>query len=176
MFRLKGVSWWPEELPSKEEYEEAVRNLERVNWQVDRILTHCARFCRTTYKDRAAGALSAERFAKLSEVYEKEQDELKRSVYNLRAVPDQKQPCIAQPDSGNLPKQHDLRPEQGIRHQDQQQPCQFCRQERFQPYNRGIGSSRMPHRSYILAKNSIAIAPPAMEQGGEVSGCWMQRK
>ena len=42
MFRVKGVSWWPEELPSEEEYEEAVRNLERVNWQVDCILTHCA--------------------------------------------------------------------------------------------------------------------------------------
>lgn len=31
MFRVKGVSWWPEELPSDEEYAEAVRNLERVN-------------------------------------------------------------------------------------------------------------------------------------------------
>ena len=41
-FRVKGVSWWPEELPSEEEYEEAVRNLERVNWKVDCILTHCA--------------------------------------------------------------------------------------------------------------------------------------
>ena len=42
MFRVKGVSWWPEELPSDEEYEEAVRNLERVNWKVDCILSHCA--------------------------------------------------------------------------------------------------------------------------------------
>lgn len=42
MFRVKGVSWWPQELPSEEEYEEAVRNLERVNWRVDCILTHCA--------------------------------------------------------------------------------------------------------------------------------------
>jgi len=41
-FRVKGVSWWPEELPSDEEYEEAVRNLERANWKVDCILTHCA--------------------------------------------------------------------------------------------------------------------------------------
>ena len=42
MFRVKGVSWWPEELPSDAEYEEAVRNLDRVNWKVDCILTHCA--------------------------------------------------------------------------------------------------------------------------------------
>ena len=42
MFRVKGVSWWPEEVPSDAEYEEAVRNLERVNWRVDCILTHCA--------------------------------------------------------------------------------------------------------------------------------------
>ena len=42
MFRVKGVSWWPEGLPSEEEYEEAVRNLDRVNWQVDCILIHCA--------------------------------------------------------------------------------------------------------------------------------------
>ena len=42
MFRVKGVSWWPEELPSDAEYEEAVKNLERVNWQVDCVLTHCA--------------------------------------------------------------------------------------------------------------------------------------
>ena len=42
IFRVKGVSWWPQEMPSEEEYEEAVRNLERVNWKVDCILTHCA--------------------------------------------------------------------------------------------------------------------------------------
>ena len=42
MFRVKGVSWWPEELPTDAEYEEAVRSLERVNWKVDYILTHCA--------------------------------------------------------------------------------------------------------------------------------------
>ena len=42
MFRVKGASWWPEELPSDAEYEEAVRNLDRVSWKVDCILTHCA--------------------------------------------------------------------------------------------------------------------------------------
>ena len=42
MFRVKGVSWWPEELPADVEYEEAIRNLDRVNWKVNCILTHCA--------------------------------------------------------------------------------------------------------------------------------------
>lgn len=42
MFRVKGVSWWPEEMPSGAEYQEAMENLERVNWTVDCILTHCA--------------------------------------------------------------------------------------------------------------------------------------
>lgn len=42
MFRVKGVSWWQEELPSEEEYGEAVRNLEKANWRVDCVLTHCA--------------------------------------------------------------------------------------------------------------------------------------
>ena len=42
MFRVKGVSWWPEELPADVEYEEAVRNLDRIGWRVDCILTHCA--------------------------------------------------------------------------------------------------------------------------------------
>jgi len=41
-FREEGVSWWPEEMPSKEEYTEAVRNLEKHGNAVDYIITHCA--------------------------------------------------------------------------------------------------------------------------------------
>ena len=41
-FRVNHVSWWEQELPSGEEYEEARRNLERVNYAVDYIITHCA--------------------------------------------------------------------------------------------------------------------------------------
>ena len=41
-FRIIGSSWWPEELPSDEEYAEALASLERVNWQVDYVVTHCA--------------------------------------------------------------------------------------------------------------------------------------
>ena len=42
MFRVKGVSWWEQEMPSKDEYAEAVRNLERVGYKIDYIITHCA--------------------------------------------------------------------------------------------------------------------------------------
>jgi predicted phosphodiesterase len=41
-FRKEGVSWWPQEQPSEEEYAEAERNLDRVGWEVDVVLTHTA--------------------------------------------------------------------------------------------------------------------------------------
>lgn len=40
--RKEGESWWARELPSEEEYEEALENLRRVNFEVDVVLTHCA--------------------------------------------------------------------------------------------------------------------------------------
>lgn len=41
-FRVNHHSWWKEELPSDEEYAEALSNLEHVGWQVDYVITHCA--------------------------------------------------------------------------------------------------------------------------------------
>ena len=41
-FRINHISWWQEELSSNEEYEHARQTLERLNWQVDYIITHCA--------------------------------------------------------------------------------------------------------------------------------------
>lgn len=41
MFRINGVSWWKEELPSQEEMDEGIRNLSKENNKVDYILTHC---------------------------------------------------------------------------------------------------------------------------------------
>ena len=40
-FRVKGKSWWPEELPSDAEYQEALTNLDKAGWEVDCVLTHC---------------------------------------------------------------------------------------------------------------------------------------
>ncbi len=43
MYRAEGISWWPSELPSDAEYENARASLERNNWQVDYVITHtCA--------------------------------------------------------------------------------------------------------------------------------------
>lgn len=40
MYRAEGVSWFPEEIPNREEYEEGWYNLEKADFQVDYILTH----------------------------------------------------------------------------------------------------------------------------------------
>lgn len=40
-FRIRGESWWEEELPTEEEMETGIRNLERHNWKVDYVISHC---------------------------------------------------------------------------------------------------------------------------------------
>ena len=42
IFRKEGTSWWSREMPSDEEYEEGLNNLDRVNNEVDYIISHCA--------------------------------------------------------------------------------------------------------------------------------------
>lgn len=42
MSRAEGISWFPEEIPSREEYEEGWANLGKEDFQVDYILTHTA--------------------------------------------------------------------------------------------------------------------------------------
>lgn len=42
MFRVNHYSWWKEEMPSNEEFERAIRNLESVDFKVDYIVTHSA--------------------------------------------------------------------------------------------------------------------------------------
>lgn len=41
-FRTEGHSWWPQEMPTKEEYDNGRKNLEKVNYKVDYVLTHTA--------------------------------------------------------------------------------------------------------------------------------------
>lgn len=41
-YRDENISWWSRELPSKEEYAEAKKNLDRNNNVVDYVITHCA--------------------------------------------------------------------------------------------------------------------------------------
>ncbi len=40
-YRKEKIDWWPQELPSEEEYKHAIQNLENINWTVDFVLTHC---------------------------------------------------------------------------------------------------------------------------------------
>ena len=40
-YRVNHVSWWKEEMPSEEEMQEGLRNLEAHNNKVDFIVTHC---------------------------------------------------------------------------------------------------------------------------------------
>ena len=56
MFRILGVSWWPEEMPNNKEYNIGISNLEKVDYKVDYIISHCppssalAYFGNGTYK------------------------------------------------------------------------------------------------------------------------------
>lgn len=42
MFRVKGVSWWDQEMPNEEEMEQGRQSLKKVDNKVDYVLTHCA--------------------------------------------------------------------------------------------------------------------------------------
>ncbi len=39
-FRVEGVNWWPEELPSEAEMENGRQNLQKYGYQVDYVITH----------------------------------------------------------------------------------------------------------------------------------------
>ena len=40
-FRIRDFSWWDLELPTNQEMENGIKNLEKVNYKVDYIITHC---------------------------------------------------------------------------------------------------------------------------------------
>lgn len=41
-YRVKNISWWEAELPTEDEMLAGKENLEKVNYQVDYVITHCA--------------------------------------------------------------------------------------------------------------------------------------
>lgn len=41
-YRIPYKSWWPQETPSVEDYNEAIHNLHKIDFKVDYILTHAA--------------------------------------------------------------------------------------------------------------------------------------
>ena len=40
--RIEHISWWEQEMPSGKEMEKAVAALDKSNWDVDYVITHCA--------------------------------------------------------------------------------------------------------------------------------------
>ena len=52
LYRVNHRSWWKEELPSEEEYRTARANLDRYDWKVDYIVTHCGP---TSVQDELSG-------------------------------------------------------------------------------------------------------------------------
>lgn len=40
-FRIRDFSWWDLELPTNQEMENGIENLERINYKVDYIISHC---------------------------------------------------------------------------------------------------------------------------------------
>jgi hypothetical protein len=42
MFRVRGVSWWDQEMPNDEELERGRQSLQSVNNEVDFVISHCA--------------------------------------------------------------------------------------------------------------------------------------
>ena len=54
LYRVNHRSWWKEELPSEGEYQTARTNLDRADWAVDYIITHC---CSTSVQNELSGGL-----------------------------------------------------------------------------------------------------------------------
>lgn len=48
LFRINKRTWWEQELPSYEEMNEGLENLEKAGWKVDYIFTHCPSTSTTT--------------------------------------------------------------------------------------------------------------------------------
>lgn len=53
--RKEHISWWREELPSQEEFDEGLRNLEHNDWQVDYIISHMCSGCNLNLLKSLAG-------------------------------------------------------------------------------------------------------------------------
>lgn len=51
-YRVNHRSWWKEELPNDDEYRTAKANLEKCDWKVDYIVTHCGP---TSVQDEVGG-------------------------------------------------------------------------------------------------------------------------
>lgn len=41
-YRIEHISWWEQEMPSRDEMDRAIESLDKHQWKVDYVLTHCA--------------------------------------------------------------------------------------------------------------------------------------
>lgn len=41
-YRIENKTWWKEEIPSNEDFENALSNLDKNEWKVDLVVSHCA--------------------------------------------------------------------------------------------------------------------------------------
>lgn len=41
LLRINGISWWKEELPSDNEMQRGIRELKKIDYEVDYVITHC---------------------------------------------------------------------------------------------------------------------------------------
>ena len=53
-FRIRDYSWWDLELPTEEEMNNGIKNLEKVNYKVDYVISHC---CPTNIQALLVGGL-----------------------------------------------------------------------------------------------------------------------
>ncbi len=60
-YRILHESWWPQELPSEEEMAEGLANLEKHDFKVDYIITHCCSTSTQTFMDPEAVILKPDR-------------------------------------------------------------------------------------------------------------------
>lgn len=50
--RVQGKNWWPEEIPDRNDFENACRNLDKHGWQVDYVISHtCPSSQRSNFVD-----------------------------------------------------------------------------------------------------------------------------
>lgn len=56
-FRIVHESWWPQELPNEDEMNEGRKNLEKVDYKVDYVITHCCSSGLQAILDKGPGRL-----------------------------------------------------------------------------------------------------------------------
>lgn len=54
--RTEGIDWWPEEIPTEADYENACRNLDKVGWKVDYVISHTCPEGQLVFFDKARHA------------------------------------------------------------------------------------------------------------------------